>query len=69
MYTLTTLTNWKAYVVDVQGAFLNGQFQEEETLCLKVPEGFEDKYDKNSQVLNHSPLGLNVNLMSAPSTQ
>jgi Reverse transcriptase (RNA-dependent DNA polymerase) len=60
MYTLATLANWKAYVVDVQGAFLNGHFQEEETLYLKIPEGFEDKYDKNSQVLklNRTIYGL-----------
>jgi Reverse transcriptase (RNA-dependent DNA polymerase) len=44
MYGLAVLSNWKAYVVDVQGAFLYGRFEVGERLFLKIPEGFEDKY-------------------------
>jgi Reverse transcriptase (RNA-dependent DNA polymerase) len=56
MYGLAVLATWKAYVVDVIGAFLNGQFEAGERLILMIPGSFEDKYG-NNQVLQ-----LNYNI-------
>jgi maltodextrin utilization protein YvdJ len=36
-----------AHVLDVQGAFLNGRFEEGTNLCLEIPEGFEKYYGPN----------------------
>jgi Reverse transcriptase (RNA-dependent DNA polymerase) len=44
--TLMTMADWNAQLIDVKGAFLKGQFVEDESLYLRVPEGFEDKYEK-----------------------
>jgi Reverse transcriptase (RNA-dependent DNA polymerase) len=59
MYTLAAMAKWSAYVVDINGAFLNGRFEKGETLYLKIPEGFE-KYYKLLQVLklNRTIYGL-----------
>jgi hypothetical protein len=38
------MANWCAYVLDVQGAFLNGQFEDGEELFMQVPEGFKRHY-------------------------
>jgi len=53
------LNHWKAHVIDVQGAFLNGRFSENEELYLKIPEGFERYYEKNNVLkLNRTIYGL-----------
>ena len=39
------MVNFTACVVDVQGAFLLGYFDNDEVLYCKIPEGFEDIYD------------------------
>jgi hypothetical protein len=44
--TLLTLANWKAQVIDVKGAFLKGQFNDDEELYLIIPQGFENHYKK-----------------------
>jgi Reverse transcriptase (RNA-dependent DNA polymerase) len=49
-YVLAGLAGWKSYVVNVQGAFLNGRFEARERLFLKIPERFESKYS-DQQVL------------------
>jgi hypothetical protein len=46
--TLLTLVNWKAQVIDVKGAFLKGQFSDEKDLCLRIPQGFENYYNKDN---------------------
>ena len=33
------------YIVDVQGTFLHGEFDNCEVLCCKIPERFELLYD------------------------
>jgi hypothetical protein len=38
---------WKAQVIDVKGAFLKRQFIDGEDLYLRIPQGFENYYDKN----------------------
>jgi Reverse transcriptase (RNA-dependent DNA polymerase) len=59
MYTLAAMAKWSAYVVDINGAFLNGRFEKGETLYLKIPEGLEIFY-KSLQVLklNRTIYGL-----------
>ena len=42
---LMAMAGWYGHVLDVQGAFLNGRFDEGETLYMHVPEGFEGHYD------------------------
>jgi hypothetical protein len=46
----TTIRIMKAHVVDVQGAFLNGRFSENEELYLKIPEGWEDLKDATKKI-------------------
>jgi retron-type reverse transcriptase len=41
MYTLAIVADWKTYVVDVQGAFLNDRFKDGEKSFLKIPEGLK----------------------------
>ena len=41
------MANWCAHVLDVQGAFLNGRFEDGEELFMQVPEGFERYYPGN----------------------
>ncbi len=38
VFTLLALAGWYALVVNVQGAFLNGQFVDKEVLFMEVPE-------------------------------
>ena len=45
--TLLAMAGWCAHVVDVQGAFLNGRFADNEVLYMAVPEGFERHYEHN----------------------
>jgi hypothetical protein len=57
---LAILAGWEPYVIDVQGAFLNGRFGNNEHLYLEVPDGFEKYYDKSKVVLklNRTIYGL-----------
>jgi len=44
VFTLMVMAGWYAEVVDVRGAFLHGEFDEETRLFMEVPEGFEKFY-------------------------
>jgi hypothetical protein len=44
---LASVSNWSAYVVDVQGAFLNGRFESGERFFLCTLNGF--KYAKEDE--------------------
>jgi hypothetical protein len=44
---LMAMANWCAHVLDVQGAFLNGRFEDGEELYMQVPEGFVNYYSGN----------------------
>ena len=44
VFTLMVMAVWYAEVVDVQGAFLHGEFEEGTELYMEVPEGFEKFY-------------------------
>ena len=41
---LSVVFGWANQLVDVKGAFLCGNFQEEKPIYMKVPEGFETHY-------------------------
>jgi len=41
---LSIMFGWENELVDVKGAFLCGNFQDEKTIYMKVPEGFESFY-------------------------
>ena len=42
--TLMIMANYKAYIVDIKGVILHGQFDGGEILYCKIPEGFRDEY-------------------------
>ena len=44
MMVLIIMASIWAEVLDVQGAFLNGRFQNGEKVYMKIPEGFEQYY-------------------------
>ena len=59
IYVLAILAGWIPYVVDVQGAFLNGRFGDNEHLYLEIPDGFKKYYDKTKLLkLNCTIYGL-----------
>jgi hypothetical protein len=37
---LAIMANWLAWIVDVEGAFLQGRFQNSELIFMKIPNGF-----------------------------
>jgi hypothetical protein len=41
------MASWSLYVVDVQGAFLNEQFEAGERLFLCIPDGFKNPNSPN----------------------
>jgi Reverse transcriptase (RNA-dependent DNA polymerase) len=43
IFTLALLSDWKGYLIDVKGVFLNGRLDDEK-LYLKTPQGFEEYY-------------------------
>ena len=50
MLTLALMANWIAHIVDVKGAFLHGDFEHEEEIYTKIPEGFEKFWDPEKWV-------------------
>ena len=52
MLTMVVMCDWAARLVDVQGAFLLGEFEEkDEKVYIEVPKGFEEFYAKDSVLL------------------
>ena len=45
MIVLMLMTGWIGYLVDVKGAFLHGEFENDEQIFTKIPEGFEKYWD------------------------
>ena len=43
---LMIIAEWASYLVDVNGAFLMGEFENGEELHMEIPKGFENKYGK-----------------------
>ena len=42
--TMLLMSGWVAHIVDVNGAFLLGEFKEIEHIYIKIPKGFEKFY-------------------------
>ena len=42
--TILLMSGWAAHIVDVNGAFLLGEFRENEHIYMKIPKGFEQFY-------------------------
>ena len=45
--TILLMSGWAAHIVDVNGAFLLGEFRENEHIYMKVPKGFERFYSSD----------------------
>ena len=45
LLVLMLMANFTSYIVDVQGAFLHGEFDNGQVVYCKIPEGFESLYD------------------------
>jgi Reverse transcriptase (RNA-dependent DNA polymerase) len=60
MFVLAIMSGSPIHVVDVQGAFLHGDFDDGEVIYMKVPQGFERFYDMKQFVLRllHTLYGL-----------
>jgi hypothetical protein len=41
---LAIIANWLAWIVDVEGTFLQGRFQNGELIFMKIPNGFQNFY-------------------------
>ena len=48
---LSVIFHWTNELIDVKGAFLCGNFQEEKPIYMKVPEGFVKYYQGNVLLL------------------
>ena len=45
MMVLALMASWISWITDVKGAFLHGEFEEnDEPVCMEIPEGFEKHY-------------------------
>ena len=49
--TLMIMAAWYGSLMDVIGAFLNGEFEDGERVYIEVPQGFEKYYDPVTEVL------------------
>jgi len=45
---LMIMTSMLAHVVDVKAAFLHGEFEDREVICMKVTQGFEKHFPEGS---------------------
>ena len=45
LLTIMIMANYSAYIVDIKGAFLHGEFDNGEILYSKIPEGFREDYN------------------------
>jgi hypothetical protein len=51
VFVLMLLAGWSASIVDVNGAFLNGHFEDRHKMYVDVAQGFEKHYDKGIVLL------------------
>jgi len=45
------MTKWAIHVVDIQGAFLRGDFNDDANLFMEIPEGFKESCPANKVLL------------------
>jgi Reverse transcriptase (RNA-dependent DNA polymerase) len=50
-FVLMLLAGWVGYIVDVNGAFLHGHFEEKHKMYLSIPKGFEKYYGSDVVLL------------------
>jgi folate-dependent tRNA-U54 methylase TrmFO/GidA len=43
---MLTIKEWEGHVIDVQGAFFKGRFDDGEEMYLQIPQNFEIYYEK-----------------------
>ena len=56
---LMIMADWVSYLCDAHGAFLIGEFEEEEELLMEISRGFESKYAKYAYIrLRNTIYGL-----------
>lgn len=51
IFVLAVMAKWPMHVIDVQGAFLHGEFENGEVIYMKVPKGFEKHYNPETEWL------------------
>jgi hypothetical protein len=52
LFTLCALNpEWEVCVIDVEGAFLQGKFQNGEEMYMEVPDGMEQYYGSRKDVV------------------
>jgi hypothetical protein len=56
VFVLMIMAGWTGHVLDVRGAFLKGNFGDNETLYLHVPQGMEKWYTGDVVLLLHKTL-------------
>ena len=45
LFIIMIMAMWAAYLLDVKGAFLHGQFRNGEEIYSEIPDGFQKEYD------------------------
>ena len=45
------MANWAIHVVDIQGAFLHGEFNDDKNLFMEIPESFKESCPANKVLL------------------
>ena len=45
------MADWEAELVDINGAFLHGEFDNGEQIYMEIPQGFQEVYDPDLYVL------------------
>ena len=48
VFVLMLMAGWSSYLLDINGAFLMGEFENNERIYTPVPEGFEKYYPKGA---------------------
>ena len=51
MMVLMLMAAWDSKIVDVKGAFLLGELEQNEQIYMEIPEGFEQFYDADCLLL------------------
>jgi len=48
---LMIMASMLTHVVDVEGVFLHGEFEDREIIHMKIPQGFEKQFPEGSVIL------------------
>jgi Reverse transcriptase (RNA-dependent DNA polymerase) len=51
VFVLMLLAGWSGFIVDVNGAFLHGKFEDKHKMYMAVPKGFEKYYGSGMVLL------------------